>query len=57
MVIMLSRMNNTIYKYYLLTLVFILSLFKRTFPKWLREEAKKVVRFEPTVGQAEKYVR
>ena len=48
---------KTIYKFYFLTLVFILALFKRRFPKWLQKEAKLVLEGLPDVGKVEKYGR
>lgn len=48
---------NTAYKFYFLTLVFILALFKRQFPKWMQKKAIEVLAVEVNVGKVEKYER
>jgi len=53
----MTRLNNAIYKYYLTTLIFILILFKRQIPKWMRENAKRMIEPELVMGQVEKYVK
>lgn len=40
---MINRINNIFYKYYIVTWVFILILFKRQIPKWMRVETKSVI--------------
>lgn len=40
-----------------MTWVFVLILFKRQIPKWLREKTVKIVVPEELVGTAEKYVK
>ena len=54
---MVTRINNAIYKYYLTTLIFILILFKRQIPKWMRENAKRMIEPEMVIGPVEKYVK
>lgn len=54
---MISRLNATIYKYYVTTWVFILILFKREIPEWLQVNTKHIVDADIIIGQAEKYVK
>ena len=53
----MHRIVNTIYRFYLLTLVFILALFKRRFPKWLQKDARSALEPLPDLGKVEKYGR
>jgi len=54
---MLTRVSNTIYRFYFLTLVFILILFKRAIPKWMQKKTQEVL--EPAIpfGEVQKYER
>ena len=54
---LLSRLNATIYKYYFLTLVFILILFKRRIPKWMTKNAREIIEPSIVLGKVEKYVK
>lgn len=54
---MLSRINASLYKYYFLTWVMILSLFKRQVPKWLRKRATEVLDIPAITPEVEKYVK
>ncbi len=54
---MITRINSTIYKYYVTTWVFFLILLKREVPEWLRSNAKDIIEIETIVGQSEKYVK
>lgn len=54
---MLYKLGHTIYKYYVLTWVFILILFKRQIPKWMQTDTRKLIEVEPFLEKPEKYVK
>lgn len=54
---MLSRLNAALYKYYFLTWLMILILFKRTIPKWMIKNVKDNIELPMPLGEVEKYVR
>ena len=54
---MLSRINKALFKYYFLTLIFLLILFKRQVPKWMRKRASEVLELPDIMGEIEPYVK
>lgn len=54
---MLSKINSALYKYYFLTWVFVLILFKRSIPKWMHKRSIEILDLPVVMPEVEKYVR
>lgn len=54
---MLSRINAALYKYYFLTWIMVLILFKRQIPKWMQKRSVEVLDLPVIMPKIEKYVK